>query len=315
MQDSDLSKPIEGVQDSFEMVQEKLNAWLETAVALLPNLVVAILVILIFLLLSRLARKLIQRFLDKLTGSQAIARLLSTLGGIAVISIGIFIALGVWMTVANSSRPSWDPMTLDQDATPLRWYNLLEHEPVRLWPSGWDTARVSYNPELEDVMVEEPDIVLLRQGTTNSADYRLQVEVSKTALTGSAGLFWGYGVHPELKQQQFQAVYIRSYHDGKGKLITELTREISTMSKGFPNARPMLDTSYVALQPVSFSGKGVLDLEVRRGVVQRIRWRGADCEDLIVFDEPGTDHNAGDFGIVGRHGATLFRDARFQLFN
>ena len=95
MQDSDLSKPIEGVQDSFEMVQEKLNAWLETAVALLPNLVVAILVILIFLLLSRLARKLIQRFLDKLTGSQAIARLLSTLGGIAVISIGIFIALGV----------------------------------------------------------------------------------------------------------------------------------------------------------------------------------------------------------------------------
>ena len=227
----------------------------------------------------------------------------------------IFVALGVWMTVANSSRPSWDPMTLDQDATPLRWYNLLEHEPVRLWPSGWDTARVSYNPELEDVMVEEPDIVLLRQGTTNSADYRLQVEVSKTALTGSAGLFWGYGVHPELKQQQFQAVYIRSYHDGKGKLITELTREISTMSKGFPNARPMLDTSYVALQPVSFSGKGVLDLEVRRGVVQRIRWRGADCEDLIVFDEPGTDHNAGDFGIVGRHGATLFRDARFQLFN
>ncbi len=90
-----LDEPIEEVQVSFGLVQTKLEGWLEIAVANLPNLVVALLVVIVFGLLSRLVRKVSYRFLDRFSGRQAIARLLATLAGIAVIAIGIFIALGV----------------------------------------------------------------------------------------------------------------------------------------------------------------------------------------------------------------------------
>lgn len=95
MEDSALAEPIEGVQVSFELVRDKLDGWLETLVALMPNMVVAFIVVVIFGLLAKLARNLSRRFLEKITGSQAIARLLSTLGGITVVFIGVFIALGV----------------------------------------------------------------------------------------------------------------------------------------------------------------------------------------------------------------------------
>lgn len=95
MEEGALAENIEGVQDSFGLVKEKLDGWLETLVALLPNLVVAFIVVFIFGLLAKLARSLSRRFLEKVTGSRAIARLLSTLSGITVVFIGIFIALGV----------------------------------------------------------------------------------------------------------------------------------------------------------------------------------------------------------------------------
>ncbi len=95
MQESLLSEPIEDVQDSFGLVHDKLSDWLETAVALLPNLIVAVIMVAIFGLLSKLTRKLSRRFLERVTNSQAIARLLSTLAGITVVFIGLFIALGV----------------------------------------------------------------------------------------------------------------------------------------------------------------------------------------------------------------------------
>lgn len=90
-----LEQPLADVQDSFGLVQEKLISWLETAIALLPNLVVAVLVLLLFGLLSKLARSIVRRALSRVTESRAIVRLLSTVAGIVVVATGVFIALGV----------------------------------------------------------------------------------------------------------------------------------------------------------------------------------------------------------------------------
>lgn len=95
MHENMLSEPIASFEKSLGLVRDKLSGWLETSVALLPNLVVALAVLVIFVMLSKVARQLIQRFLAKVTDSQAMARLLASLGGIAVIAIGVVIALGV----------------------------------------------------------------------------------------------------------------------------------------------------------------------------------------------------------------------------
>lgn len=88
------SSTTEEMANAAEVVWDKLQGWWEGAIALLPNLVVAILVMVAFALLAKLTRKLTQKFLTKVTSSVAISRLLARLASIAVIVIGLFIALG-----------------------------------------------------------------------------------------------------------------------------------------------------------------------------------------------------------------------------
>lgn len=95
MDEGVLAAATEGAESSLGMLQEKLNAWWEAGIALLPNAVVALIVVLIFGLLARMARSIVRRLVSRVTSSQSIPRLLATLANIAVLLIGLFVALGV----------------------------------------------------------------------------------------------------------------------------------------------------------------------------------------------------------------------------
>lgn len=78
-----------------QTLTEKLTGWLQGAIALLPNLVVAILIIIVFWLLARVARGIVRNLIGRVSSNRQIAGLLATLSYVAVIAIGIFVALGV----------------------------------------------------------------------------------------------------------------------------------------------------------------------------------------------------------------------------
>lgn len=80
---------------AFSLVLEKLNGWLEEAITLLPNLVVALLVVLVAGLVARLVRKAVRRVLDRTIKTPTISRLISTIAHIAVLFLGVFVALEV----------------------------------------------------------------------------------------------------------------------------------------------------------------------------------------------------------------------------
>lgn len=90
-----LEKPIKDVKNSFELVTDRLNGWLDALIELSPDLIVAAVVVVTFSLVARLVRHLSARFLVRLAGGRGIANLLSTLAGAAVVLIGVFIALGI----------------------------------------------------------------------------------------------------------------------------------------------------------------------------------------------------------------------------
>ncbi|MEL7833883.1 mechanosensitive ion channel [Fodinibius sp. Rm-B-1B1-1] len=81
--------------DVYSTLTEKLMNWLETTIAMLPNLVVALLVLIAFFVLGRLVRKGVKHMLEKTTSNKTIINLLETIVGVLVIGIGIFIALSV----------------------------------------------------------------------------------------------------------------------------------------------------------------------------------------------------------------------------
>lgn len=81
--------------DVYSTLTEKLMNWLETTIEMLPNFVVALLVLITFFILGRLVRRGVKHMLEKTTSNKTIINLLETIVGIIIIGIGVFIALSV----------------------------------------------------------------------------------------------------------------------------------------------------------------------------------------------------------------------------
>lgn len=83
------------LNNAYDLMINKVSGWLETFIEMLPNLGMAILVFIIFLLLARLARKVVKKLFDKTSDNEAVGSLLTTVTYYVVMGIGIFFILGI----------------------------------------------------------------------------------------------------------------------------------------------------------------------------------------------------------------------------
>lgn len=83
------------VSKAFQIVEEKLEGWLETLTEMLPNFVVAIIVLVIFYFLSKLVRVGTKKLMGRFIEQPAIIGLISTLMSIFIIGSGLVIALNL----------------------------------------------------------------------------------------------------------------------------------------------------------------------------------------------------------------------------
>lgn len=74
---------------------EKLSTWGEQFILHLPNLVIALVVIVAFVALAKLGQRVVDKVLGRVSDNRQIRGLLSRSAHVAIIAIGIFIALGV----------------------------------------------------------------------------------------------------------------------------------------------------------------------------------------------------------------------------
>ncbi len=80
---------------SIDKLFEKLQSWLDQLILMFPNLVLALIIVLLFALMAKLTQKLTGKALRRLSDNLAVNRLLSSVAYLVVITIGIFVALGV----------------------------------------------------------------------------------------------------------------------------------------------------------------------------------------------------------------------------
>ncbi|NNC95870.1 MAG: mechanosensitive ion channel family protein [Chitinophagales bacterium] len=81
--------------DAINVVKEKLVAWLETAVAMIPNLLVALAIMFAFVFIGKLVKRGIIRLSSKVHGNKALVDLFASTVYIIVLTAGLFIALSV----------------------------------------------------------------------------------------------------------------------------------------------------------------------------------------------------------------------------
>lgn len=83
------------INEAYNLVSDKLETWIDTFIQMLPNLAVAIIVLIVFYVIGKLIRNAIGRLLRKVTDNKTIVNLLETIVGVMIIGIGIFIALSI----------------------------------------------------------------------------------------------------------------------------------------------------------------------------------------------------------------------------
>jgi small conductance mechanosensitive channel len=84
-----------GLDQAVATVTLKLGRWVQDAVLMIPNLAVAVMVVIVFWIAARIARNLSVRVLHRVTQSAEAAKLLSEVVYAALLVCGIFIALGI----------------------------------------------------------------------------------------------------------------------------------------------------------------------------------------------------------------------------
>ena len=80
---------------ALELVEGKVQAWTEGLIAMLPNFLVAVVVVVLFWLIAKVVSSGVKKGLGKVTDNRAVTNLLSTLVYIALVAVGLFVALGV----------------------------------------------------------------------------------------------------------------------------------------------------------------------------------------------------------------------------
>lgn len=83
------------IENAYTLIVDKLENWISTFIEMLPNLVMAMLILIIFYVVGKLIRKAVNKLLNQVTDNKTIIHLLETVAGVMILSIGIFIALGI----------------------------------------------------------------------------------------------------------------------------------------------------------------------------------------------------------------------------
>ena len=83
------------ITDAVGIITGKLEGWLKQLIELLPSLVIAIIVAVVFVFIARFARSLLSKVLGRVSSNKAVNNLLVTIAYVAVLAIGILIALRV----------------------------------------------------------------------------------------------------------------------------------------------------------------------------------------------------------------------------
>lgn len=88
-------QPPPELDEAWSIIRDKVGGWLDTAVANLPNFLVAIVVVVAFWLLARLVKLLLRRGLRRTPIAKPVVNLTVAASGLTVLIAGMFIALGV----------------------------------------------------------------------------------------------------------------------------------------------------------------------------------------------------------------------------
>lgn len=82
-------------EDAYNILVDKLSNWMDTAIEMLPNFALALIILIVFYAVGKIIKKSIRSLLQNVTTNRTIVNLLESILGFIILAIGIFIALSI----------------------------------------------------------------------------------------------------------------------------------------------------------------------------------------------------------------------------
>lgn len=79
----------------YELLSNKLSDWLTSAVSMLPNFIVALIIVLVFVFLAKGVRQLFERLMRRVTDNHSLRTLMGSVLYLITLALGTFIALSI----------------------------------------------------------------------------------------------------------------------------------------------------------------------------------------------------------------------------
>ena len=83
------------IKNIYTLITEKLEIWINQALAILPNLAIAVVLVIGFAILAKVLKSFTAKMWMRISENKALAKLIGNVVRLAVLSAGVFIALGV----------------------------------------------------------------------------------------------------------------------------------------------------------------------------------------------------------------------------
>ena len=80
---------------AFNIIYNKVNGWLEVAIEMLPNFVVAMIVLITFLIAAKYLKRFFKQFFQRFYGKTAIINLFSNAIFLTILTTGLFVSLSI----------------------------------------------------------------------------------------------------------------------------------------------------------------------------------------------------------------------------
>ena len=81
--------------DFVSLMGAKLSSWYEVTVAHIPNFILAVVTLLLFVFISRYTRKVVSSVMAKISDNISLIAMVSTISRVVVLSLGLFFALSI----------------------------------------------------------------------------------------------------------------------------------------------------------------------------------------------------------------------------
>lgn len=81
--------------DAYHIISEKIGTWADQLVSMLPNFVIAVLILVFFYFVARLIAVVISKTLNRFSTNVAVVKLIVSLSRLIIMTTALFIALGV----------------------------------------------------------------------------------------------------------------------------------------------------------------------------------------------------------------------------